>query len=776
VAAWKHLGILAGLGLVFFLPLLAHPGSILYSDHSDFLTETLPAKHFLVRSWQRTGELPLWCPYSYGGMPFIHDVKVAVFYPPHLPLLSLPESWLGPVLSGLVVLHVIAAGFCMYAYARDQGLGGTASLVAGLGCMFAGKWLLHVLSGGHYVLTPLAWIPLVLLALERAIRHGSTLWATLAGVAFALVVLGGHPQATVYAGLFIGLWTLGPALGTWKRVALWLGLGLWTAVVAAALSAVALLPAVEGMTQATRGEGVGSAAGLGLTLNVLFDLFGVPVTGPSWEASGGLGVLWVAVAAVAPWVGPRGTGFRAAVAVAVLVFGLGAGALLQAVPGLSLFQIYPRMLLMLSVPVSLLAGVTTQALLDGRLRAARARRALLIVLLLAAALAGTRVLLADRRELHFSAYWPTLLLTVPVALWLVGTRPRTALAVLWTLVLLLDLWALASPLVAVSTEEYVHDPSASVGFVAAPALRAEHFRVLDRGLGEPSRSPLDPALPLLLEVESLRGYNSVDVRRYKDYLQLITGDDRPVRPREGLFGFPILGNFPIENKPLLDLLGTRYLIQPEEMPRGRGRIPPGEPGADAAWVEVFRDGRPEAYLVIVGGVQALPPFRVWENRTAFPRAFVVPEAAPLPQRDVLAALKANDFRRRVLVEGGGETQDEGGFRPTPIRKYQPNRVVIDLEGGPAGHLVLADVWYPGWQCSVDGEPVPVRRGNYLFRTVAVPAGAREAVFTFEPVSYAWGRAVSLAVLAALTLLGTAVVLGRLLRRRYDRPFAADGTG
>ncbi len=171
-----------------------HPNQVLYSDHSDLITETLPAKSFLVRSWQRTGEVPLWCPYSYGGMPFIHDIKVAPFYPFHLPLFLLSEKWLAAALSWLVVFHVFLAGALMYAYARSLGLERTAAVVAGLGYMFAGKWMLHILAGGHYVLTPLAWLPLVLLALDRAILRGSLVWATWAGTAFGLLILGGHPK------------------------------------------------------------------------------------------------------------------------------------------------------------------------------------------------------------------------------------------------------------------------------------------------------------------------------------------------------------------------------------------------------------------------------------------------------------------------------------------------------------------------------------------------------------------------------------------------------
>jgi hypothetical protein len=827
---WRQPAIIVVLGLLFFLPLLLHPDQVLYSDHSDLLTETLPAKRFLVRSWQQTGELPLWNPYSYGGMPFIHDVKVAAFYPLHLPLYLLPEGWLGPALSWLVLLHVIAAGLCMFAYARSQGLGPTGALVAGLGYMFAGKWLLHLLAGGQYVLAPLAWLPLVLLGLEgahRALKTGrpgrnSLLRATWAGAAFALIVLGGHPQMTVYAGLFVALWTLGPALEkagylgdtgatlrvpaprraprSWQRTCLslaaWLGFGTWAALVAAALAAVELLPAVEAMTQATRGEGVSSGSSLALSVLVALELIGAPVTGPSWELPGGLGVLWVVGAVLGALLGPRRARFQAGVAVLLLLFGLGGGAALQFLPGLGLFQIHFRMLLLLAVPVALLTGHATQALLDGAVGPRRARAVLLAVVCVAAACFAMRYFLAERQALLPPVYWLAMLAAAPVAFWLLGRVgpasragpdapttarhdggaaiargfcfSRQAAPTVWLLLLLADLWALGWPLVAVRSQETVYAPSACVRYLAGS--RAEHGRVLDRGLTEPSASPLDPALPLLLEIESLRGYNSVDVRRYKEYLQFIMDDDQPVRPRHGPFGFPILANFRIENKSLLDLLGTRYLLQPTRPSRKwlQGLQGRGEVSEDPAWRKVYEDPDPRAYLIILGGVQDLPPFTVYANQTVLPRAFVVPRAKPLHEGgEVLAALKAADFRREVLLEGAdaeeASTPVEEGFRPAVLREYQPNRVVVEVDGGAPGYLVLADVWFPGWTCTVDGRGVPVRRGDYLFRAVALPAGAREVVFRFEPWSYRWGGWISGTALALVALGSALALFARRLR-------------
>jgi uncharacterized membrane protein YfhO len=102
-----------------------------------------------------------------------------------------------------------------------------------------------------------------------------------------------------------------------------------------------------------------------------------------------------------------------------------------------------------------------------------------------------------------------------------------------------------------------------------------------------------------------------------------------------------------------------------------------------------------------------------------------------------------------------------------VRRYEPNRVVIEVEEGPAGWLVLTDVWYPGWTCQVDDRPVTVGRADYLFRAVAVPEGRHEVVFTFGPDSYRLGRRISL-----IALSGTCVVLAVLrltASRKRQRP-------
>ncbi|HEV3203150.1 MAG TPA: hypothetical protein VGY77_02150, partial [Gemmataceae bacterium] len=448
---WGPQLLLAVLGLVFFGELVLHPTQTLYSDYSDLFVLHLPSKKFLVSSWQETGELPLWCPYNFAGLPFIHDIQVSAFYPPHWPLFLLPEEGMGAALSWLVVLHVMVAGWTMFAYARHQGLHGASAFVAALGYMFAGKWLLHLLAGGHYNMVPLAWLPLVLLWMEQAILRKSLLRATWAGAAFSLLILGAFPYVTLYTGLFLIPWTFGIILEQRKinnssgrlsslgppsaalNFGWWIGLGLWSAVIAMALGAVQLLPGLEASAEASRSAGVGVTSETLLNgMRSLVGIVGPPLANEPncWENRAGLGVLWLGLAIVAPLVGNARTRYQAGVCLFLLGFVLGGSALVQWLPGFRLFRLPSRMMLIAALPVALLAGKTTQVFFQTglvSLEVIRKCRGILIkatlgVLFLAGMYALSLTIQREDLQVQFHPYWITLAFTVPGIWWLLGRQ------------------------------------------------------------------------------------------------------------------------------------------------------------------------------------------------------------------------------------------------------------------------------------------------------------------------------------------------------------------
>jgi hypothetical protein len=772
------------LGLLYFHDLVLHSGRVLYSDHSDLLALHLPAKRFLVHSWHETGELPRWCPYQFSGEPFLADIMAAAFYPPHFLFLLLPEERVGTALSFFVVFHVIAAGWCMYAYARDQGQDRLAALVSGVGYMLAGSWLQRLLLGGHYLMIGLAWLPLVLLLLERALRRRSLGWATAAGGAYGLLILGTAPQFTFYASLFVLLWTAGVLLEqigwwgrssdprSWRALAGWIGYGLWTALVGIGLAAVQLLPTLEAAGHSSRALGIGSEEVLAGGMRSILFLVGPALTAEpanlQWEDRGGLAFLWLFAAVTAGWLGRGRLRSQASVAVLLVLFAVGGAVLVQGLPGFRLFRQPTRMFAILGFPVAFLAGATTQLLFGQGEPASdqprRCRGVLIRLLCAVAILSGGFALrqLLEGRLLRFHIYWVSLLLTVPAVYWLLGqTSPalRRRGAMLWGLLLLADLGALTLPLVDTRTEQSLYPSSSCVDLLMRQ--RGERGRFLDRD-DHPggSATPLGAGAPLAMihRLESLRGYNSIDDLRYKEYLQFIAGSDAPLQAQSGPLTYPVLGDFPVINKSLLDLLGARYLVQPSARP----------PDHASEWRAVHDDPHPRAFDFIAGGVRELPPYTVWENRTVLPRAFVVFRVARLPSGDrVLPRLIATDFRTEVLLEQdvpSSPAVPDGSVRRVEIRHYEPNRVVIEVEAGPAGWLVLADLWYPGWTCRSDDRSVTVERADYLFRAVAVSEGRHEIVFAFEPESYRLGCRISLLTLAGM---GCGLVLA-ILSRRFRR--------
>ncbi len=75
-----------------------------------------------------------------------------------------------------------------------------------------------------------------------------------------------------------------------------------------------------------------------------------------------------------------------------------------------------------------------------------------------------------------------------------------------------------------------------------------------------------------------------------------------------------------------------------------------------------------------------------------------------------------------------------------------------------GLVILADVYYPGWELTIDGKPAPIYVVNRLMRGAAVPAGTHRLVYSYTPRSFLVGRAGSILGLGVLALFGIACTL------------------
>ena len=228
---------------------------------SDLLLENYAWKRFLLASFRQPGgltnRLPLWNPYLWAGTPFLADGQHSALYPFSLVfyLLPLPQAY-----GWFTVLQFWLAGVSMYVLARTLGASRVGGLLAGIVYQLSSVYVVSTVF--TMIIAAMAWLPLLLAAIEMVIRQqmqggsGKTvLYAAGGALALGCQMLAGHPEITYYTALVMGVYALsrlGYELSRQRHsAARWVrGLrsGLWLALMAgmgASIGAAQLVPLYE---------------------------------------------------------------------------------------------------------------------------------------------------------------------------------------------------------------------------------------------------------------------------------------------------------------------------------------------------------------------------------------------------------------------------------------------------------------------------------------------------------------------------------------------------
>jgi hypothetical protein len=136
---------------------------------------------------------------------------------------------------------------------------------------------------------------------------------------------------------------------------------------------------------------------------------------------------------------------------------------------------------------------------------------------------------------------------------------------------------------------------------------------------------------------------------------------------------------------------------------------------------------------------------VYRNPYALPRAWI---ASPVWAPTWTGAAGDWPDQLSALADLGAKSVGEGKTSAA-VTGYTPDRIEVEANLPEAGLLVLAEIWYPGWQVTVDGQPRPVEQVAGLLRGVSLDAGTHRVVFAYSPASVRWGTALSLAGWAAV---------------------------
>ena len=259
-------------------------------------------------------------------------------------------------------------------------------------------------------------------------------------------------------------------------------------------------------------------------------------------------------------------------------------------------------------------------------------------------------------------------------------------------VLLIDTWRIDKLFLNYANPNRVL-PEERVNADAVAFLKRDNslFRVL--ALPDHNQMPL-PGIDLVT------GFNDFAIRRYDH----------------------ILKTDAYYNPAVLNLLNTRYIVAPTEI--------------DAP------------YLQKIAGRQGL---HIYRNPGALPWFYLAPQHEIIPDENQilqkLTDLNANPMQTALLEEDPGISSTPNPSETDSVERleYNEHQGHLKLKTTAPGSriLVISQNHHPNWTATVNGEPKPLIRANYLWTAVALAPGEHIVELTYRDPIVATTRLITL---------------------------------
>ena len=732
--------------LAFVWPLFA-PGWIIPQGGGDLVSFLWPtyryaAQHLNLQSLISGPESLLWNPTLYSGAPFAADNQTGLFYPPNLLLFLFFSDLPYQALEALVCFHIFIAGAGMYLLMRFElqtfgfwklGFG----IFPALAFMASDVFITHL--GNYNIVAVSAWLPLIFLCLRQSLtpalgasasvsnppianRHlpiTNLRLALLAGLLFGLAALAGHAQMTfilAFACAGYGLYEL-IIQRHWRVVAL----GAISALVAFGLAAIALLPALEMLRYTARAAlDYGEASrwslpplGLAGTISPLVFGRGPRDFWPPWDRVefGYMGLTTLVVASHLRHLRRRPLGFW------LLGFGIFSlfiafgkytpvhFLLYKFIPGFASLRAPARFILLTNFTLAILSGYALATLPPPSAHPERSETK-----------SKGRWVRARVGVLGFWILGFGLLFFAPLSL---GRQPAwqgfaLALGLLVATGLLLRFKSSLLPLL-LFTELFTFgafveidraDPNA--GYVRGPAV--EYLLAQDGPTRiDVATSQWQPNAPAVFGLESITGIsNPLALAHYDRYYWSV--------------GY--------RGSPQYNFLNAQFVVADKH-----------SPPADSTFVPVFNED---------------PAVDVYLNTNAMPRVHLIYDPIYVDSADsAFAAIHdpAFDPASQVVLESERPrllTAQPPVGSPSNLfyASYAPGRFTVVAQTPSPAYLVLAEVWYPGWQATINDQPASIIRANHAFMAAQLPAGESVVDFQFTSPMLVGGAVITVMTLVA----------------------------
>lgn len=228
--------------------------------------------------------------------------------------------------------------------------------------------------------------------------------------------------------------------------------------------------------------------------------------------------------------------------------------------------------------------------------------------------------------------------------------------------------------------------------------------------------------------KSVGGYHAAKLARYQDLI------NECLQPEISALGSAVAkanGDMALVNGdsifPVLNMLNTKYFIFP------------------------------------LGGGQTIPITNPYANGCAW---FVPSVQYVNGASEEMAALKKINTKQVAVVDASFKSllgdvpagQPIDSIAVVKMVSYEPNELTYEVKADKGGVLVFSEIYYPGWEATIDGNPVEIVRANYILRAIKMPAGTHKVVMTFKPASISVTEGIAYGALIIILIAFIAALL------------------
>ncbi|MGD9201637.1 MAG: YfhO family protein [Chitinispirillia bacterium] len=713
----------------------------------DLIYQEFPHRVFARDSFLSLN-FPHWNPYTFNGMPFFSAIHTGVLYPFNVLLSFIPCNYsvFWYLLEMTVVSHIFFAGVSMFLYMKHRNVNKQSAFFAAIGYMFCGFFITHIMHS--LMLYILAWLPLILLLIERGLKTAKWVYFSTAGAILGLTIFAGHPQITFYEFLFLGSYSLYTwyTMGSKRNIISLVYIGL-TFFIAVGIGMIQLLPSLEISAHSARVdwtfekacEGSFSfAQWLTFILPKVFGSWSSPesqapqfwLKGPFngyftyWDTCFYTGFAIFTMAIIQCRYFKKNAFIKFAVVWCIISMSIALGRnffvyriLFDFVPGFGRFRAPARILFTWNFIVPVFAAYTFDQLSEDNINY---NKKFFFVIIGLCSLIGLSVAsgvfklfwpleMENKKISDFASIQGIILLVNTVflicPLFLYSQKKISLAGTKWIIivVLIIDMFIFGSDhhISKQGGADKFYNQAREIKEAVLKESKSEHFRFNMRQF-KLDNSPLGNQTGLMIlkrnqgmidRIQLFEGYNPLNLYR-------------KIPPGIGTRHFDRM----------IDLLNIKYFINPNYSRDSKQLI------------QINSDRLPRAKMFY--------SYKIFESDSIVKNFMLTNDYNY--QNELLLAEKPEI---KIPDKKTGIKND------IEITKYSQNKIQLRVSTEENGMLWLSEIWYPAWKAYVNGKKTKVFCADYSFRAVEIQRGDSTVEFIYQSIFFRYG-----AIITFLTLL------------------------